>query len=172
MHGSQEGWKWLRKHSEKLKSNYFLSICRLLYCRAPAYSSVTQVNSRDRSLLNTKAFAKLRQGIWSIFLHHTSEYSPCFVLRLPPWVAAPPTVSNKLTSENPGDRNSLNCHFLAQSFALTKKCELFLHWRKYNLIYWMQVKLVDVVILLKIISECVCLGELKSGGRLWKVSLL
>lgn len=45
------GVKKFRKQSEKLKSNYFLSIWSLLYCRAPAYNSATQANIRDQSSL-------------------------------------------------------------------------------------------------------------------------
>lgn len=47
--GCQQEWKKIRKHSEKLKFNYFLSVWRLLYCRALVYDPATQANNRDQS---------------------------------------------------------------------------------------------------------------------------
>lgn len=145
---------------KKIKSNYFLSISRLRHFRPTSYSSFTQVNGKDHSLLKQRAFAELRQGIWSMFLSRTGEDWPCFILKLPPWFGAP-SVKKSWLQETLMTEIPLLYSF-AQSLALIENVELFLCWHKCHLIYWTQVKLVDVVILLKTMSECVCPRELKT----------
>ena len=166
MHGSQQEWKWFRKRSEKLKSNYFLSICRFLYCRAPAYGSATQVSNRDHSLLQPKSicWAETR------YLKHVPEPHRWGLILLHSQTAtmgcSSPNSAKQVNFRKSWWQKFLKlCYSLAQSFALIKNVEILIRWSKSHLIYWMQDKLVDVVILLKTASEHVCLGELKTGAH-------
>lgn len=150
----------------KIKPNYFLSICRLLYCRAPAHGSATQV-SRGHSLLQPKCIC----SAGTRYLKHVPEPHRWGKILLHSQTATMGCSSPNSLKQDDFRKSSWwvflkPCFCLAQSFALIKEVELFIHTRKSHIVYWMQVILVDMVIFLMSVSEHVNLGELKTGAHI------